>query len=136
VLLLSPHVSPHRLGWIACARGAVAPAVAGLVVVLLVTLAGSPVLAWHHGGAHVVIGVGPYWWGPPYPYWWYAPYPVYAPPPPPVIVEQPPVYVQRPAVPEAPEGPYWYYCASARGYYPDVAQCSEPWIKVPPRPPQ
>ena len=36
--------------------------------------------------------------------------------------------LQQPA-PEA----YWYYCSSAQAYYPTVASCPEPWIKVPPR---
>jgi hypothetical protein len=104
-------------------------------------------------GARVVIGVGPIWWpGPYWPYYAYHPYyaPYYAYPyypyvyqPAPVIVQEPPVYVQRPVPPPAappteppalPEGPYWYYCASAGAYYPAVAQCPEPWVKVPPRP--
>jgi len=28
---------------------------------------------------------------------------------------------------------YWYYCSSARAYYPTVPTCPEPWVKVPPR---
>ena len=28
---------------------------------------------------------------------------------------------------------YWYYCSSARAYYPRVPTCPEPWVKVPPR---
>ncbi len=28
---------------------------------------------------------------------------------------------------------YWYYCPSARAYYPTAPTCPEPWIKVPPR---
>jgi hypothetical protein len=28
---------------------------------------------------------------------------------------------------------YWYYCSSARAYYPTVSTCPEPWVKVPPR---
>jgi hypothetical protein len=30
-----------------------------------------------------------------------------------------------------PQG-YWYYCESAKEYYPTVQQCPEDWIKVPP----
>lgn len=98
---------------------------------------------WHgHPGfrSRVVIGIGPaFRWGPPAPYWWYSPppYSVYAPPPysvyspPPVLVEAPPVYVEAPPPPES----YWYYCASARAYYPSVQSCREAWIKVPPGPP-
>ncbi len=93
---------------------------------------------FHHPGVRtsVFIGVGPaFWWGPPYPYWWYPPpYYVYAPPP--VIVQTPPVYIQLPP-PPAPPGAeaYWYYCSSAQAYYPNVATCPEPWVRVPPRAP-
>jgi hypothetical protein len=94
----------------------------------------------HHGGhhhfggrSHVFIGVGPWGWGPPYPYWWdYPPAYYYAPP---VVVQEPPVYIQRPApVAPAPEA-YWYYCPSAKAYYPTVETCPEAWVKVPPSPP-
>ncbi len=102
---------------------------------------------YDHSGprGRVVIGVGPTWWGPlypfdpypwPYPYPYLRPYPYppyYGYPGPPVVVqEEPPVYVERPP-PAAPEA-YWYYCPSARAYYPDVKQCPESWIKVPPAP--
>ena len=30
-------------------------------------------------------------------------------------------------------GSYWYYCSSARAYYPTTPTCPEPWIKVPAR---
>ena len=30
-------------------------------------------------------------------------------------------------------GSYWYYCSSARAYYPTAPTCPEPWIKVPAR---
>lgn len=110
--------------------------VVGLALVL-VGLAAVPSPASVRG--HVVIGVGPVWWGPypywwePYPYWWYhRPYAYY---PPPVIVQEPPVYIQRPSPPAPPDGPYWYYCESAQAYYPTVLRCPEPWIKVPPRSP-
>ena len=58
----------------------------------------------------------------------------------PVVVEEPPVYVERPpAAPPAPPAPaastaYWYYCSSAKGYYPTVPSCPEEWVKVPERP--
>jgi hypothetical protein len=41
------------------------------------------------------------------------------------------VYVERPSG-ERSDG-YWYYCESAKGYYPHVEQCPEDWIKVPPQ---
>jgi hypothetical protein len=116
--------------------------VCALLLVVAVILVGvSPGAAWH-GRVH--IGVGPIWWGPPYPYWPYAPYYYpysYWPPPygtywpPPVIVQESQTYIQQPvpAPPSRPEA-YWYYCPSARAYYPTVSECPEPWVKVPPRP--
>lgn len=96
-----------------------------------------------HGGFHghrhfahsrVFIGFGPaVYWG--YPYWYYPPPVVYSAPP--VIVQEtPPVYVQQPAPAPAPapEQQYWYYCESAKGYYPTVPNCPEQWIRVAPRP--
>jgi len=88
----------------------------------------------HHNGffgPRVFIGVGV---APAvvYPWWYHRPVYYY---PAPVIVEEPPVYVQRqpaPAPPATAES-YWYYCASAQGYYPTVQSCPEAWIKVPPR---
>jgi hypothetical protein len=81
---------------------------------------------FHHHGFHhrhhgaVIIG-GPafFWWGPayPYPYWWDYP------------SAPAPVYV------EPPVAGYWYYCRSARDYYPTVLGCPEGWIRVPPRSP-
>jgi len=112
-----------------------------VLAAVLIGLAAAPGSATVRG--HVVIGVGPVWWGGypypwwgPYPYWrhpyWpYAPYAYY---PPPVIVTEPPVYIQRPAAPEPAAAGYWYYCESAKAYYPTVPECPEPWIRVPPRP--
>src|SRR5262249_33046524 len=34
---------------------------------------------------------------------------------------------------DQPPQSYWYYCPSAKGYYPTVPTCPEVWIKVPPR---
>jgi hypothetical protein len=116
-----------------------------LLAVTLLLVASEPSHAWGrgwHGGArtHVFVGVGPsFWWGPPYPYYWaYYPPPYYVYSPPPVVVQQPPVYVEQPsAPPPAPPPPpaqsYWYYCPNAKAYYPNVQNCSEAWIKVPPR---
>ena len=107
-----------------------------LVILLLVVAALAVTCA--PGDAHwrggVYLGVGPYWG--PYPYYWYPP-PYYAYRPPAVVVTEPPVYVERsPAPPLAPAAPtaYWYYCGSAKGYYPTVPSCPEEWIKVPERP--
>ena len=117
--------------------------------------------AWHGGGWHggwhggVFIG-GPWWYGPwwgwPYPYgyaypYYYYPYGYsyyyypYGYPPayyggPPANVDSPTVYIQRESPPRTspPTSGYWYYCASAKEYYPKVSKCPEAWIKVPPAP--
>jgi len=111
------------------------PAVGLMVVLLLCPAAPSQAWSHHHGGGRVFVGVGVgvwpgFWWGPPYPYW----YPPYYYPPAPVIVQQPQVYIQQaPALPVAAN--YWYYCSSAKKYYPEAPSCAEPWIPVPPRNP-
>jgi hypothetical protein len=116
----------------------VAFALAIMLAVLAVTATASQAGGHWRGG--VFIGVGPYWgWG----YPWYYPPPYYYPPPP-VVIQEPPVYVEREPVPaEAPPAPpappaaataYWYYCTSAKAYYPSVMSCPEEWIKVPERP--
>jgi len=110
--------------------------VVGVIVVLLVFPA-APSHAWsHHGGGRVFVGVGVgvwpgFWWGPPYLWYWYPPY-YY--PPAPVIVPQPQIYIQQPPALQA-AATYWYYCPSAKKYYPEVQSCAEPWIPVPPRNP-
>jgi len=119
-------------------------AVVSMLAVALLLASVVPSDAWRRGPSrghwrghsHVVIGVSPFWWGPPYPYWGYRrPYYVY--PPPTVVVQEPPVYVQQQPPPAAPPAPpaYWYYCPSAAAYYPSVPACPEPWVKVPPRQP-
>ena len=40
---------------------------------------------------------------------------------------------QEPAKSQQPAQAYWYYCPSARAYYPTAPSCPEPWVKVPPR---
>jgi hypothetical protein len=101
-----------------------------LLVVAALALAVVPAHAHRRGGGF--IGVGPYWG--PHPYYWYPP-PYYVYRPPTVVVEQPPVYVERPPAPAASATRYWYYCDSAKGYYPTVPSCPEEWIKVPERQP-
>ena len=88
-------------------------------------------------GAPVVWGSA-YWGGP---YWGPYPYPpMYYPPPQVVVVPppRPPVYVEQndPALETAPaqSQSYWYYCQSAKGYYPYVKDCAEGWQKVLPQP--
>ncbi len=119
---------------------------ASLLAVALILILAAPTLAGGrhrgHGGTRVFVTVGPrFWWGAyPYPYYYY-PYPYYVYSPPPVVIQEPPVYVQQevtpvpaaPSVSSAPAEGYWYYCPSAREYYPTAPTCSEAWIKVPPR---
>jgi hypothetical protein len=94
---------------------------------------------WHHhdhdgggwGGGWGFGYWGPYsdpWlWGWGYPYYGY---PYYAPSYPAYVVPD------TGAVPSAPPPPaYWYYCPSAKAYYPYVSQCPEPWVPVSPTPP-
>lgn len=72
-----------------------------------------------------VIGAGAAW-----PWWYYDPYfpfTGYYPPPP---IQ----YVERAAEDEQ-AAPAWLYCASARGYFPYVADCPEGWGRVPTTPP-
>jgi hypothetical protein len=105
-------------------------ALVSLLVLVVLLLSAVPGQAWHHPWHRgVFIGVGP-WWGPGYPYAWYPP-PYYGPPT--VVVQEPPTYVEQPPAAPAPPQAYWYYCPSARGYYPTVQACSEAWVKVPPR---
>lgn len=74
---------------------------------------------------------------------WFSPYPYHPWPAPlwvPVapIVVAPPVYIERSETSAAatPFSPgYWYYCASKGGYYPQVPNCEEEWVPVPPRQP-
>jgi hypothetical protein len=138
----------------------IALALAGTLVIGLaasdVAVAGGGVYyGGHYGGPRVGVGVyvGPGWYGPRYwgPGPYYYPYaaPYYYPPapyyyPPAVVVpSQPPVYVERQDQP-APAAPstqpqqssqWWYYCPSAKAYYPYVKECQEPWQRVSPQPP-
>ena len=115
-----------------------------LLIVLLMLLGVSGIgTAWadrghHGGGGHfgVMIGIP---WGP-----WYYPPPYYYPPyySPVVVQQQPQVYIEQQQVPAAPAesaatapSNYWYYCASAKGYYPYVKECPGGWQKVLPQPP-
>ena len=68
----------------------------------------------------------------PYPYY----YPGY---PQTVVIQQPTVteVQQQPVAPpvSAPPANLWYYCDSARAYYPYVSNCPQPWRAVPAMPP-
>lgn len=86
--------------------------------------------------AHVRVGIAIGVPGPWYPYagYYYYPPPYYYPP---VVTvpSAPPVYIERAAPAHAGPDNYWYYCASAKAYYPYVRQCAGGWTRVSPRPP-
>ncbi|HXU87976.1 MAG TPA: hypothetical protein VFQ62_03925 [Methylomirabilota bacterium] len=133
----------------------------GVVACLFLTLTATASEAgggWHGGGSHhsggshghgrVVVGFGG-WWGPGwwggwpyypyyggyypyyggyYPYYGYYPYASsygYSP--------DPVTYVQREPATQSRPNAFWYYCESARGFYPAVQSCPESWLKVVPR---
>jgi hypothetical protein len=53
------------------------------------------------------------------------------------VYSPPPVYIQQPAVSEAPapgQANVWYYCGSSAMYYPYTKACPEGWQAVPARP--
>lgn len=80
---------------------------------------------YHHGHGHSSFGI---YFGTP----WYYPPPVYIPPR--VIVvpaPQAPVYIEQAPVPSSNQ--YWYFCQQANAYYPQVPDCPDGWIRVPPR---
>lgn len=122
-----------------------------LLIALLATLIVSPAYADHGWGGRGEWrgGWGGDWIAPAliggmigydlaYPYRYGYPYPVYAQPVP-VYVQPAPVYVQPAPAYVAPVQPpmqFWYYCASAKGYYPYVTSCPESWQPVPAQPPQ
>jgi hypothetical protein len=93
--------------------------------------------SWHsgHSGHHhrhgsTVFFGGAFFWSP----WWWSPWAFYPPYYSTVVVSEPPVFIQGPSGDQATPG-FWYFCQSARGYYPDVQTCPEDWIRVPPRSP-
>jgi hypothetical protein len=106
---------------------------AAFIVALAGVVASEAALA--HGRTRVTVGVGvgfgyPYWaspfWGP-----WYYPPPYYYHPVPVVVSPPPPVtYVEQ-----GHSGNWWYYCETAKGYYPYVKECPTGWQRVPPTPP-
>lgn len=85
---------------------------------------------WVHGPHGGRVG----WWWIVGGVWYFYPAPVYPYPnpwEPPVVM--PPV---APGVaPPPPPTQYWYYCESAKGYYPYVPSCPGGWKAVPASPP-
>ena len=83
---------------------------------------------WIHGRHGDRLG----WWWVVAGIWYFYPAPVYPYPDPYV----PPAVLSPPPPAVAPQAtPYWYYCESARAYYPYVASCPGTWQKVPAIPP-
>jgi len=116
--------------------------VAALLVVVAGLAAGSLPAQAHgvRGGVYLNLGVPWPYWGPRYydPYYW-GPPPIYTPAP--VVIQRTePVYVEREvpapaaAAPRVEEAVWWYWCASARGYYPYVKDCPGGFQRVPPQP--
>jgi len=94
---------------------------------------------WHHGRHDGRLG----WWWIAAGVWYFYPEPVYPYPDPyippvTVINQQPPVVVPQQSVPVQPQPPVqtWYYCDSAKGYYPYVSSCPEGWRAVAAQPPK
>ena len=115
--------------------------IAALAVLLALAagLAGDPASA--HGRTRVTVGVGvgfgyPYWgspfWGPPWGPWYY-PAPYYYPVPVVVSPPAPVTYIEQRSAP-AESGSWWYYCETAKGYYPYVRECPAGWQRVAPTP--
>lgn len=98
---------------------------------------------WNHGGAHwrggIFLNFGvpyPYYWGPRYygpPVYYEAPPAYYYSPPVVVAPASPPVYVERGDDEAAAKPTWWYWCQSAKGYYPYVKECPGGWQRVPPQ---
>jgi len=94
---------------------------------------------WYHGRHEGRRG----WWWVAAGIWYFYPSPVYPYPdpytPPVTVIQQAPVMVapQAPApvqVQAQPPAQNWYYCESAKAYYPYVASCAEGWKSVPAQP--
>lgn len=100
---------------------------------------------WNHGWHNGRSG----WWWVAGGIWYFYPVPVYPypdpyippivvedSPPPTVEVQQPPAEAPPPAgaSAEPPTPQDWYYCESAKGYYPYVPSCPSGWKTVPASP--
>lgn len=86
---------------------------------------------WSHGYHDGRLG----WWWVVAGLWYFYPQRVYPYPdpytPPPVVIVQP---APAPAPSAPPPAQYWYYCDTARGYYPYVPSCPGGWRMVPATP--
>jgi len=92
---------------------------------------------WGGLGLGLGLGLGAAYLANPYVYSPYYGYPYgYASPATVVIDNSTPVSPQGTTVaPSAQGSGSWFYCDSAKGYYPYVAQCPEPWRRVSATPP-
>jgi hypothetical protein len=84
---------------------------------------------WFHGKHFGRLG----WWWVVGGAWYFYPAPVCPYPDPyvpPAVVMQAPSALPTPSTPQ-----YWYYCPSAKGYYPYVVECPEGWRPVAPQTP-
>ena len=115
--------------------------------------------SWHGGSGHrvgiylgVPVGFGLGYGYYPYSYYgapyygtpnYYAPVPTYYPPvqPAPMIYteqsDDPQINTQETPINsgQSTQGSWWYYCADANAYYPNVDQCPGGWLRVAPQPP-
>lgn len=84
---------------------------------------------WHHGTHDGHFG----WWWVVGGLWYFYPQPIYPYPDP----YTPPVTVIQQSMPATPQSQAqnWYYCESAKSYYPYVPSCPEGWKMVPATPP-
>ena len=133
-------------------KKAVAIAVIGLVLALVISSNGVCDRGDGHGGGHFHDGghfggrgfyggfYGGYFGFPySYPYGYYPygypyayPYAPYGYP-----YAEPPVYTEPPVTYSAPEqSNYWYFCKDAQAYYPYVQSCPGGWVRVVPNRPQ
>lgn len=83
---------------------------------------------WQHGLHAGRVG----WWWVVGGVWYFYPTPVYPYPNP----WEPPVEYVAPPAALPPPTQYWYYCESAKGYYPYVSTCPGGWKQVPATPPK
>jgi hypothetical protein len=108
-----------------------------LLLALVGVFASESALA--HGGRtrlHLGFHFGAPYWGPYWGPWWYHPPPSYYYPGPAVYVPaQPTTYIEQSGAPASDSAGWWYYCDTARGYYPYVKECPSGWQRVPPAPP-
>jgi hypothetical protein len=109
----------------------------GLLLALAAVFASDDAFA--HRRSHVQFGFhfgAPLYWHSWHP-WWYYPPPAYYYPPAVYVPAQPTTYIEQgtSSAPAADPGGWWYYCDTARGYYPYVKECPSGWQRVPPAPP-